>query len=348
MSTAPTGFFNAQRSALMPKLSAYVSIPVWAQQIKSGNRAALSRAITLVESRLESDQVLAKRLLLQCIPIGNKSVRLGITGPPGAGKSSFIEFFGNEWIKRTGARIAVLTIDPSSPDAGGSILGDKTRMQTLSQHDSVFIRPSPSHQHPGGVHAQTRRSIQLCEYAGYENIWIETVGVGQAEFTVRNITDLTLLILPPAGGDELQGIKKGITEIADLLVVNKNDSGLEEQVTYTQAQYQGAVYLRSGKPVKVLKCSSLLKSGFNPIWDQLQSLIADRRKSGQWKKNRVQQQIASFDDAIRQQWLALMDENQELKTLEHFRKQAGKKNVNLDKLADQYLLRLKKQFIKKG
>jgi LAO/AO transport system kinase len=332
---------------LKPKPSRYESIPAWAKQIRSGNRAALSRAITLVESSLDSDRAIAKKLLLQCIPSGNRSVRLGITGPPGAGKSSFIEFFGTEWIKRTETNIAVLTIDPSSPDAGGSILGDKTRMQTLSQHDRVFIRPSPSHQHPGGVQAQTRKSIQLCEYAGYENIWIETVGVGQAEFSVRDITDLTLLILPPAGGDELQGIKKGITEIADLLVVNKNDSGLEDQVTQTQSQYKAALYLRSGKPVKVLKCSSLLKTGFNPIWEQVQSLIADRRKSGQWKKTRLRQQIASFDNDIRQQWLSLLEENQDSKPLVHYRKQAGKKNINLDKLVDQYLLRLKKQVLKR-
>ncbi|MDZ4707770.1 MAG: methylmalonyl Co-A mutase-associated GTPase MeaB [Saprospiraceae bacterium] len=342
MSATPTGFFNPQKTQLMPQPSKYDSINMWAKRIRSGDRAALSRAITLVESRLESDQVLANKLLSRCKPIGGKTVRLGITGPPGAGKSSFIEFFGNEWIKLNGSKIAVLTVDPSSPDMGGSILGDKTRMQSLAQQTGVFIRPSPSNQHPGGVHAQTRRSIQLCEYAGYENIWIETIGVGQSELTVRDITDLTLLILPPAGGDELQGIKKGITEIADLLIVNKNDSGLEDQVAYTQSQYQGAIYLRSGKPIKVLKCSSLLKTGFGPIRDQVVNLIEERRKNGQWKKNRIQQQASWFDSMIRQQWLAQLNDCQELISLKKIKKLALKQNTDMNKLLHQYLHLLKK------
>ena len=342
MSATPTGFFNPHRAVLLPQPFKYDSLIIWAKRIRSGDRAALSRAITLVESRLESDQVLADKLLNRCKPNSAKTVRLGITGPPGAGKSSFIEFFGNEWIKLTGSRIAVLTVDPSSPDTGGSILGDKTRMQSLAQQDGVFIRPSPSNQHPGGVHAQTRKSIQLCEYAGFENIWIETVGVGQSELTVRDITDLTLLILPPAGGDELQGIKKGITEIADLLIVNKNDSGLEDQVAYTQSQYQGAIYLRSGKPIKVLKCSSLLKTGFIPIRDQVLNLIDERRKNGQWKKNRIRQQATWFDSMIRQQWLAQLQDSQELKSLQKLKKQALNQNADLNRLVHQYLRILKK------
>lgn len=346
MKTNATGYINPNRATTLTIQSRYEPVTAWAKRIKSGDRAALARAITLVESSLDKDRTLSQKLLDHCIPAGNKSIRLGITGPPGAGKSSFIEFIGNELISLHRGKIAVLTIDPSSPEMGGSILGDKTRMQTLSQQPDVFIRPSPSNQHPGGVHAQTRRSIQLCEFAGYDTILIETVGVGQAEHSVQDIADLTLLILPPAGGDELQGIKKGITEIADLIVINKNDSGLEDQVKYTQSQYQSAVHLRSGNTIKVLKCSSLLKLGFGPIWAQVESQVQNRKKNGQWKKNRVQQQLTWFDSLVKQQWMLELESFQVSKSLQNIRRQTLKGNSTIDSLAQRYLTKLKQIALK--
>jgi len=342
VNTNQTAFINPRSAELISRHPVYKPIKVWAKLIKSGDSAALSRAITLVESRLDTDKAIARKLLAICIPARNKSIRLGITGPPGAGKSSFIEFIGNELIQLNRNKIAVLTIDPSSPDQGGSILGDKTRMQTLAQQPRVFIRPSPSRQYPGGVNAQTRKSIQLCEYAGYDTILVETVGVGQAEHTVSEITDLTILIIPPAGGDELQGIKKGITEIVDLIIVNKNDSGLEDQVKYTQSQYQSAVHLSASKAIKVMKCSSILKSGFDPIWNQVQSLIQERKRTGQWKKNRDHQQFIWFDNIIRQEWMSDLEKYKEMKALKNIRNQVNLPLIDIDSLAHQYLIKLKK------
>src|SRR5210317_848327 len=206
----------------------------------SGNRRALAKAITLVESKLTAHREQAQGILEQVLPDTGNSIRIGITGVPGVGKSTFIEAFGLYLISQ-GKRVAVLAVDPSSPIAGGSILGDKTRMEMLSREQAAFIRPSPSEGALGGVAQKTRESMLLCEAAGYDVILVETVGVGQSEYQVAGMVDFFMLMLLPGGGDELQGIKKGIVELAHALVINKADGDALGTAQNTRTQYASAL-----------------------------------------------------------------------------------------------------------
>lgn len=239
--------------------------------LKQGNRRALAKAITLVESTLETHRQQSQEVLEELLPVTGNSIRIGITGIPGVGKSTFIESFGLHLIEQ-GKKVAVLAVDPSSPLRGGSILGDKTRMEHLSRSENAFIRPSPSVGSMGGVAQKTRETILLCEAAGYDVIIVETVGVGQSEYEVAAMVDFFLVLMIPNAGDELQGIKRGIMELADSLVINKADGESINLAQITKQHYQNAFHLvRHGNfwTPKVLTCSALEKTGVNDVWKMI-------------------------------------------------------------------------------
>lgn len=242
----------------------------FAAAIFAGDRRALARAITLIESSRPDHRDAADRLLERLLPRTGKAVRLGISGAPGVGKSTLIEAFGLFLIER-GHRPAVLAIDPSSPLTGGSILGDKTRMEELARNPQAYIRPSPSSGTLGGVARRTREAGLICEAAGYDVIIVETVGVGQSEIAVADMVDLFILILPPAGGDELQGIKKGIVELAEIIVINKADGEFKPAAGRAAAEYGAAVQmLRPVHPdwiAPVIQVSALERSGLDALWE---------------------------------------------------------------------------------
>ncbi len=241
-----------------------------AAAIVAGDRRALARAITLIESSRTDHRDAADRLLERLLPRTGKAVRLGISGAPGVGKSTLIEAFGLFLIER-GHRPAVLAIDPSSPLTGGSILGDKTRMEELARHPQAYIRPSPSSGTLGGVARRTREAGLICEAAGFDVIIVETVGVGQSEIAVADMVDLFILILPPAGGDELQGIKKGIVELAEIIVINKADGEFKAAAGRAAAEYGAAIQmLRPVHPdwiAPVIQVSALERSGLDALWE---------------------------------------------------------------------------------
>jgi len=243
-----------------------------ADRLRRGERRALAQAITLVESTRADHRVLADDLLASLLPDTGRAVRLGITGVPGVGKSTFIEAFGLHLIAQ-GLKVAVLAIDPTSQRTGGSILGDKTRMELLSRDPRAFIRPSPAGGTLGGVARRTREAMLLVEAAGFDVVIVETVGVGQSETAVADMVDLFLLLLPPAGGDELQGIKKGIVELADMIVVNKADGELATAARHAEAEYRHALsLLRPVNPrwrVPVLSCSALTGKGIDAVWERI-------------------------------------------------------------------------------
>lgn len=259
--------------------------------LREGNRRTLAKAITLVESSRPEDREPAQDLLESLLPYTGNSVRVGISGVPGVGKSTFIEAFGQKLVKR-GHRLAVLAVDPSSPVAGGSIMGDKTRMEALSREANVFIRPSPSGGALGGVAQKTRESLLLCEAAGYDVILVETVGVGQSEFQVAGMVDFFMLLMLPGGGDELQGIKKGIVELANALVINKADGDAIHRATVTQSQYQSALSLLNSGGVwrpEVLRCSALEREGLDEIWTMIERYVAESKASGHFEQQRARQ-----------------------------------------------------------
>ncbi|MBU3070415.1 methylmalonyl Co-A mutase-associated GTPase MeaB [Aestuariicella sp. G3-2] len=239
--------------------------------LRQGNRRALAKAITLVESKLDSHRAQAQELLEAVLPETGKSIRIGISGIPGVGKSTFIEAFGKLLIS-LGKKVAVLAVDPSSPLRGGSILGDKTRMEELSREDNAFIRPSPSEGALGGVAQKTRETMLLCEAAGYDVILVETVGVGQSEYEVAAMVDFFLVLMIPNAGDELQGIKRGIMELADALVINKADGESINLAQRTKQHYQNAFHLiKHGSfwTPKVETCSALEKDRIKDVWDMI-------------------------------------------------------------------------------
>ncbi len=278
-----------------------------AQRIKAGERRALARAITLVESARADHR--AKALsLLEALGTGRQALRIGLSGTPGVGKSTFIESFGL-MLTGLGMKVAVLAVDPSSTRSGGSILGDKTRMDHLSRDPNAFIRPSPSQSQLGGVARRTREAIALCEAAGFDVVLIETVGVGQSETMVAQMADLFLLLLAPAGGDELQGVKRGIMEIADIILVNKADGDLKSQAVRTCADYAGALRLmrkRAQDPEgfpKALTVSALEADGLDTAWAEINELIDWRRSHGVWDKTRQSQASYWFAEEVRAQMM---------------------------------------------
>ena len=275
------------------------SIDQYASGILKGDRVILGKAISLIESNLLSDQEQASQLIEKILDKTGQSIRIGITGVPGVGKSTFIEAFGKH-VTDHKKKIAVLTIDPSSQLTKGSILGDKTRMEELSKNELVFIRPTSSGNALGGVANKTRETILLCEAAGYEVIIVETVGVGQSEVSVKSMVDFFLLLMLAGAGDELQGIKKGIMEMADAVVITKADGDNVKHATQAQAEYQHALHLfpstsSDWKP-KVLTCSSLTKKGIPEIWEMILKYKDQANTNGFFENSRSQQNSAWLNE----------------------------------------------------
>lgn len=275
------------------------------QQIVDGvikkNIAILAKALTIIESKTERHREQAQTIIQQLLPYAGRSIRIGITGVPGAGKSSFIEGFGM-MLCDAGFRVAVLAIDPSSTITGGSILGDKTRMEALSKHVNAFIRPSPSSGTLGGVHERTREAIIACEAAGYDIILVETVGVGQSEVTVRSMVDFFLLLVLTRAGDELQGIKKGILELADALIVHKADGDNLSIAEQTRREYKQILHLIHSridwwKP-QVLLCSSITGKGWQEIWSLIEGFIHEAKIRNYFETNRQFQVHAWFHSLV--------------------------------------------------
>ena len=287
-----------------------------ARRVATGDRRALARAITLVESLRPDHRAQAARLLA-ALPADRQALRIGLSGTPGVGKSSFIESFGL-MLTAEGRRVAVLAVDPSSARSGGSVLGDKTRMERLAREPGAFIRPSPSQAALGGVARRTREAVRLCEAAGYDPVLIETVGVGQSETMVAGMSDLFVLLIAPAGGDELQGVKRGIMEMADLILVNKADGDLKPAATRTRADYSGALRLLRRRPhdpegfPKALLVSAAEGSGLPEAWAEMQALARWRQAGGWWQASRREQARAAFEEEVRAGLLARISADPEL------------------------------------
>ena len=283
---------DSVRRFLQQKKKKDFSVNQYVDGILSGDRTMLSRSVTLVESSKPEHQELAQKIIMRCLPHSGNSVRIGITGVPGVGKSTFIEALG-KYVTNQGRRLAVLAIDPSSERTRGSILGDKTRMEELSGDLNAYIRPSPSAGSLGGVARKTRETIVLCEAAGYNTIFIETVGVGQSETAVHSMVDFFLLLMLAGAGDELQGIKRGIMEMADAIAINKADGNNIEKAGLAKVQYENALHLfppaESGWTSKVLTCSAYKKSGIDEIWSMIQEYLQWTRGNGYFVRNRNQQ-----------------------------------------------------------
>jgi LAO/AO transport system kinase len=269
------------------------SVEALAEGLRAGQRRALAQAITLVESTRPADRPDAEALRTTLAPFTGKAVRLGISGVPGVGKSTFIEALGMQLVGR-GHRLAVLAIDPSSQRTGGSILGDKTRMELLSREPAAFIRPSPSGGSLGGVASRTRESLLLCEAAGYDVVIVETVGVGQSETAVAGMVDSFLLLQLPNAGDELQALKKGVVELADLIVINKADSN-PQAAALAKSQFEVALHLLTpASPnwsVPVLTCSALRGEGIDAVWQTVQSHHRTLGDSGELAEKRARQAV---------------------------------------------------------
>lgn len=270
--------------------------------VRSGDRAVLARAITLVESQLPQDAALAAGLLDALLPYTGNSRRVGITGVPGVGKSTFIDALGAYLVHDQGQKVAVLTVDPSSPVSGGSILGDKTRMQRLCREERAFVRPSPSGGHLGGVARRTREAILLCEAAGFENIFVETVGVGQSEAAVRSMTDFFLLLLLTGAGDELQGMKRGILEMVDGMAINKADGDNRRKAERARAEHASALHLfaapANGWMPRVLTCSALYGEGIAEIWRMVLEHRQHMEQQGHLSRLRSQQSLRWFEELV--------------------------------------------------
>ncbi len=276
-----------------------------ADRVISGDRRALAQAITLIESGRADHRSEAASLVDRLRQEGREALRIGMSGTPGVGKSTFIEAFGS-YLTGQGKRVAVLAVDPSSTRSGGSILGDKTRMERLARDPLAYIRPSPSQTALGGVARRTREAVLVCEAAGFDIVLIETVGVGQSEVMVAGMTDLFVLLMAPAGGDELQGVKRGIMEIADILLVNKADGDLEAAARRTATDYMGALKLMRARPQdpegfpKVMTVSALHETGVSEAWGEMEALATWRKAQGHWASRRSDQARAWFEDEVQQ------------------------------------------------
>lgn len=266
-----------------------------------GNKASLARAITYIESANKNHLEKANKIIESCLQHRKSSIRIGVTGVPGVGKSTFIEVFG-KMLTGLGKKVAVLAVDPSSSRTKGSILGDKTRMELLAKDPNAFIRPSPSSESLGGVARKTRESIILCEAAGYTIILVETVGVGQSETVVHGMVDFFLLLKLAGAGDELQGIKRGIMEMADGIVINKADGANETQAEKAKIEFSGALHLYPAKEngwyPKVLTCSALHNEGISSVWDMITSFIELSKKSSSFEENRIKQNQNWFLETV--------------------------------------------------
>ena len=322
----------------------------YVEGILKGNTAILGQAVTLVESTNPDHQRIAQEVIEKCLPYSGKSIRIGISGVPGAGKSTSIDEFGIHVLERTGGRLAVLAIDPSSEKTKGSILGDKTRMEKLSVHPDSFIRPSPSAGSLGGVARKTRETIILCEAAGFDKIFVETVGVGQSETACHSMVDFFLLIQLAGTGDELQGIKRGIMEMADGIVINKCDGENVDACHLAARQFQNALHLfpmpESGWLPKVLCYSGFYGLGFKEVWDMIYEYMDFTKQNGYFDHRRAEQAKYWMYESINEQLLAGFYQNPTLASLLPRAEEsvlAGQKTsfVAAKQLLDAYLALLK-------
>ncbi len=313
-----------------------------ASRVIKGERRALARAITLIESARDDHREQAVELLESVKGAGRQALRIGLSGTPGVGKSTFIEAFG-VMLTGQGKRVAVLAVDPSSTRSGGSILGDKTRMERLSRDPNAFIRPSPSQTALGGVARRTREAVMLCEAAGFDIVLIETVGVGQSETMVADMSDLFILLLAPAGGDELQGVKRGIMEIADMILINKADGDLLPAATRTCADYAGALRLlrkRAQDPdgfPKAMLVSALSGDGLETAWEEMQTLTQWRKENGHWDAMRARQARHWFEDEVRLGLLAQLNNGAVRARLEQLGQAVAKGEITASNAARELL-----------
>ncbi|MFC4219630.1 methylmalonyl Co-A mutase-associated GTPase MeaB [Flagellimonas marina] len=284
-----------------------ISVEALTKGIFNNDKALLAKAITLLESTKAEHYEKANAVIEECLSVPNNSIRLGITGVPGVGKSSFIETLGTT-LTSMGKKVAVLAVDPTSSLSKGSILGDKTRMQTLSKDPNAFIRPSPSGNSLGGVAQKTRESIMLCEAAGYDVILVETVGVGQSEIAVHSMVDFFLLLKLSGAGDELQGIKRGIMEMADAIAINKADGTNLERAKLAETEFSRALHLyppkKNGWVPKVVRCSATENTGIREIWEMVEDFVAQNKENGHFEKNRKTQNknwfLQTVDEHLKQ------------------------------------------------
>jgi len=278
---------------IIKKRRKVLPISEYVEGIKNGNLTMLSRAITLVESTNPSHYMLAQEIIEKSLPLTGRSIRIGITGVPGVGKSTFIETLGNQIVDKPGNKLAVLAVDPSSEQTKGSILGDKTRMEKLAGHPQVFVRPSPSAGSLGGVARKTREVIMLCEAAGFNTIFVETVGVGQSETMVHSMVDFFLLLLLAGAGDELQGIKRGIMEMADMIAITKCDGSNKAKAQIARQECENALHLfpppKSGFQTRVHCCSSKTGDGIDNIWESVLSYMQFCKNNGYFESRRKEQ-----------------------------------------------------------
>lgn len=300
----PDSVNNDSVNRFLKKNRKLLPVQDYVDGILRGNITLLSKAVTLVESANAKHQKLAQEIITQCLPHSGKSIRIGITGVPGVGKSTFIEVLGS-YITSKGGKLAVLAIDPSSERTKGSILGDKTRMEDLSGDKNAYIRPSPSAGSLGGVARKTREIIILCEAAGFDHVFIETVGVGQSETAVHSMTDFFLLLMLAGAGDELQGIKRGIMEMADVIAINKADGNNADKAQMARVQYQNAIHLFPEKDsnwiANVLTCSAIKKNGIEDIWIQIEKYKALTLENGYFFRKRNEQSIYWMHETIEEQ-----------------------------------------------
>jgi len=296
-----------------------LSTSEYVKGILDGNRTILSMAITLTESSLSQHQDIAQAVIGECLPHSGNSVRIGITGVPGVGKSSFIESFGTWLISEKKRKVAILAIDPSSERSKGSILGDKTRMEELSANPDAFIRPSPSGGTLGGVARKTRESIILCEAAGFDTIIIETVGVGQSETAVHSMVDFFLLLMLAGAGDELQGIKRGIMEMADMIAINKADGSNIDKAGLAKTEYENALHLfpvpPSGWAPKVVTCSALNKTGIDIIWNNITEYIKQTESNQFFRLRRNMQSKYWLEESIHEKLMRHFTDDPEISKL---------------------------------
>jgi LAO/AO transport system kinase len=303
---------------LKNRKKATLSADAYVKGILDGNITVLSQAVTMVESSRKDHQEIAQEIILKCLPHSGKSVRIGITGVPGVGKSTFIESMG-KYITSQGHKLAVLAIDPSSERSRGSILGDKTRMEELSADPNAYIRPSPSAGSLGGVARKTRETIVLCEAAGFDIIFIETVGVGQSETVVHSMVDFFLLLMLAGAGDELQGIKRGIMEMADAIAINKADGDNIARTEMARVQYMNALHLfppaESGWTPPVLTCSAVKKNGIDLIWKTIGDYLSKVNENDYFQYKRNEQSKFWMYETINEQLKNNFYQNQQIKSI---------------------------------
>ncbi|MDH8701380.1 LAO/AO transport system kinase [Dysgonomonadaceae bacterium PH5-43] len=314
----------------------------YTEQILKGNITVLSQAVTMLESQISEHQTIAQEIIEKCLPYSGNSVRIGITGVPGAGKSTSIDAFGMHLVNERQKKLAVLAIDPSSERSKGSILGDKTRMEDISKEPNVFIRPSPSAGSLGGVARKTRETIILCEAAGFDTVFVETVGVGQSETAVHSMVDFFLLIQLAGTGDELQGIKRGIMEMADGIVVNKADGNNIDKANLAAAQFRNALHLfplpDSGWSPKVLTYSGYYKLGISEVWDMIYEYIAFVKANGYFEYRRNSQSKFWMYETINEQLMNRFYNSPEIKqALEQKEKQVLNSEISSFAAARQML-----------